>query len=104
VSVSNLVRNALLNAFGLVEGIVVDGARVAHTARGEAPPEAPTQAAAAPAAPQDDRIIGWQSITLNMNALCGKCNAILPKGDPAFVGVTQSNTKPIYCPTCVKEA
>ena len=97
VSVSNLVRNALLNTFGVVEGLVVDGARVAHSARGETVAEKPADEEAG-------AVLGWQPMLLNMNALCSRCNAILPKGKEGFVGVLQgSGTKPIRCAKCVKE-
>ena len=103
VSVSNLVRNALLNTFGLVEGLVVDGTKVAHSARGETLPEVPAVVAAPAVATAPAVVIGWQAIVLNMNALCARCNAILPKGKEAFVGVLQGNgTKPIRCAQCVK--
>lgn len=80
VSVSNLVRNVLLNAFGLVETVVKDGATVARSARGE--PEPRGASAAKPAT-----ILGWQKLILNMNALCSTCNAILPKGTEAALAV-----------------
>jgi hypothetical protein len=95
MSVSNLVRNALLNTFGLVEGLVMDGTRVAQSARGEAVPVEPADDAGV--------VLGWQPILLNMNALCERCNAILAKGKEGFVGVLQgAGTKPIRCATCVK--
>jgi len=101
VSVSNLVRNVLLNTFGLVEGLVVDGARVAHSARGETAPQPPV--VQKPVTEDAGSVLGWQAILLNMNALCAQCNAILPKGGEAFVGVLQgTGTKPIRCATCVK--
>src|SRR5215204_3843073 len=61
VSVSNLVRNVLNNAFGLVEDIVVDSARIAHSAR----TGLRTTAAAAAAS---DEVVGWQEMVLNKNA------------------------------------
>ena len=57
VSVSNLVRNVLLNAFGLVEGIVVDSARIAESTKKET-------------ASDDDAVIGWQELNqLTLNPL-----------------------------------
>ena len=82
VSVSNLVRNVLLNTFGLVEGVVKDGATVARSARGEAEPPGAAAAEHSPA-----KIIGWQKLILNLNAVCSTCNAIVPKGTEAAIAV-----------------
>ncbi|MBT9554454.1 MAG: ribbon-helix-helix protein, CopG family [Myxococcales bacterium] len=85
MSVSNLVRNVLQNAFGLVEDIVTDGAAVARTARDPAPSPPPSP----PAAPSSPPVVlGWQTLLLNVNALCVTCNAILPKGTEAAIAVT----------------
>src|SRR5215207_554507 len=56
VSVSNLVRNVLNNAFGLVEDIVVDSARIAHSAR------TGLRTTAAAAAATSDEVVGWQEM------------------------------------------
>jgi len=45
-------------------------------------------------------VLGWQPIVLAKNALCAKCNAILPKGKDAAVGV---NSQLVVCPACLKE-
>ena len=88
MSVSNLVRNVLQNAFGLVEDIVTDGAAVARTARDPAPvaPPSPPSPPAGPTGPPV--VLGWQTLLLNVNALCVTCNAILPKGTEAAIAVT----------------
>jgi hypothetical protein len=92
LSVSNLVRNVLSNTVGLVEGIVADSASVARSARGEA---APVGAADAP-------VIGWQTVVLNLNAICATCNDILARGSDAAVGLTdRPGPKPVLCPTCL---
>jgi hypothetical protein len=95
LSVSNLVRNVLQNTLGLVEGIVADSASVARSARGEATPAAAAPAANAP-------IIGWQTVVLNLNAICSTCNDILAKGSDAAIGVTdRPGPKPVMCPACL---
>lgn len=95
VSVSNLVRNVLQNAFGLVGDIVQDSADLARTARDPLPPEPP------PARPP--LILGWQTLTLNVNALCGSCNAILPRGTEAMVAVTEAGIgREFRCAPCAK--
>lgn len=98
VSVSNLVRNILSNTFDLVEDIARDSATVARSARGG---EA-SKPAAAPPAP--GRVIGWQKLILELNALCERCNDILRKGTEAAVGVTDTGTgKPIICTACLEK-
>jgi hypothetical protein len=97
LSVSNLVRNVLQNTFGLVESIVADSAHIARSARGEAR----GTAAGAPS------VLGWQELTLNVNAVCDACNAILKKGASAALGVTQSprigEPRRFLCLDCLKE-
>lgn len=97
VSVSNLVRNILTNTSDLVEGIARDSASVARSARGEARPAAPA------GAPAPGRVIGWQTLILELNAVCERCNEILRKGSEAAVGVTDTGTgKPIICTACLE--
>ena len=100
LSVSNLVRNILQNTFGLVEDIVSDSAEVARSARGAA--DGLDAARARPRA--GGRVLGWQLALLNVNAVCEACNAILPKGTQAGIGITDgSGPKPFRCEPCVKE-
>ena len=94
ISVSNLVRNVLGHAFGLVGDVVADSHAIARAARGE------TKKPAAPAAVSIDDVLGWQPIVLGKNAVCAKCNVILPRGRDAAVGV---GTQLVVCNTCLKE-
>jgi hypothetical protein len=96
LSVSNLVRNVLQNAFGLVEDIMADGAAIARTAtRGSEPQKRGADRA---------RTIGWQEAVLNLNAVCERCNAVLARGTRAMIGVVEgSGPRPIRCSTCVEE-
>lgn len=108
ISVSNLVRNVLGHAFGLVGGVVADGHAIARAARGEpatpAPPGAPSHPAAPPpsppAPPSIDDVLGWQPIVLGKNAVCVRCNAILPRGTDAAVGL---GTQLVACLACLEE-
>ncbi|MDX2169367.1 MAG: hypothetical protein SF182_20015 [Deltaproteobacteria bacterium] len=104
LSVSNLVRNVLQHAFGLVEDVVHDSAaiaRAARDARAAVTGGAPSPRRAEPAAAQ---VLGWQRAVLNVNALCDRCNAILAKGTQAALGVLdQPGTPPFRCLTCLKE-
>ncbi len=101
VSVSNLVRNVLLNTFEMVEDIVSDGSRVAKAAKGRSSLADQHPASVVPTAAEP---IGWQPLILNLNALCSDCNAILPKGGEAVVAI-QSGGGPrsdqFLCKTCL---
>lgn len=98
VSVSNLVRNVLDNAFELVEDIVADSARVASSA------SSGWRAVKGAGAARAGVIVGWQEMVLNLNAVCSKCNALLPRGsDAAIAIVTGSGDRPIVCLRCLEE-
>jgi hypothetical protein len=89
ISVSNLVRNVLGHAFGLVGDVVADSHAIARAARGER------------SEPND--VIGWQPLTLAKNAVCSRCNEILPKGKPAAIGMTERGAVgPIVCNACME--
>lgn len=104
MSVSNLVRNVLGHAFGLVGDVVADAHAISRAARGDrdaAPGVTPSPpAASAPAASLLDDVLGWQPIIMGKNAVCAKCNAILPKGHHAAIGV---GTHLVVCTTCLEE-
>jgi hypothetical protein len=105
ISVSTVVRNVLLNTFGLVEDIVTDSANIALSIRGEEtiPRGARshpggTAEGAATATP----VLGWQEAVLNLNAVCDKCNVLLPKGAPAAIGVREGpGPRAIICTRCL---
>jgi hypothetical protein len=114
VSVSKLVRNALLTTVDLVENIVADSARVAENAtnlgskfnRGDGrdsisdPPSAAKPTSPAPI--EAGQIIGWQELTLNLNAICVQCNDILAKGTKAAMGLTLSGgSTQVLCESCL---
>ncbi len=98
MSVSNLVRNVLGHAFGLVGDVAADAHAIARAARGDR--KAVVIAPAATAATSIDDVLGWQPIVLGKNALCARCNAILPRGDDAAIG---AGTQLVVCPPCLKE-
>jgi hypothetical protein len=107
ISVSNLVRNVLGHAFGLVGGVVADSHAIARAARGEgrgagaaAGPGAPVGASAPGAAASLEDVLGWQPIVLGKNAVCARCNAILPRGTDAAVG---AGTQLVMCVDCLEE-
>lgn len=112
LSVSNLVRNVLENAFGLVEDIVADGADIARAAQEGRPgkaarPGARTRAAAATdalAGTPEAAVLGWQPAVLELNAVCERCNAILPRGSEASIGISAGGPPSFRCRDCVPAA
>ena len=100
LSVSNLVRNVLQNSLGLVEDIVADSAEIARLARGERSRSAPQLPA-----PSVPRVLGWQLVRLAVNAVCEVCNAVLPRGSHAAVGVLESaGAIPVRCEKCLENS
>ncbi len=99
MSVSNLVRNVLGHAFGLVEDVISDSAAVARSARGEEKQTTVPSYGGATSA-----VVGWQTVTLNLNAVCSQCNAIVPRGSEAALGLTDApGPRPILCLPCLEE-
>ena len=93
VSVSNLVRNILLNTVEMVEDLVADSSSIARAATKEK----------APAADSEPQLLGWQELQLHLNALCEACNEVLAKGTTAKVAVFSAPAKPVFrCPSCVE--
>jgi len=108
LSVSNLVRNVLSNTFGLVDTVIVDGTNIARAARGEATAGKPAAAAPVAIAPVstvgEPIVLGWQEAALALNAVCARCNAILPKGTQAAIAITdRPGPRPFLCVPCMKE-
>jgi hypothetical protein len=94
MSVSNLVRNVLGHAFGLVGDVVADTHAIARAAKGEPP--------APPTAIED--VLAWQAIVLGKNAVCARCNELLPKGRDAAIGLAESGGgRVIICTNCLEE-
>jgi hypothetical protein len=112
VSVSNLVRNVLGHAFGLVGDVVADSHAIARAARGERDQAeakvantANVAAAAASNPPPDPSdVLAWQPIVMGKNAVCTRCNALLPKGSDAAIGVAENTGgRVIVCKRCLEE-
>lgn len=104
MSVSNLVRNVLANALDVVEAATakVPRSAAAAAANVRARTEAAVQAAAAE---KPATVLGWQEAILNLNAVCDKCNAILPRGTRAGISVPDrgSAQRAIRCQACLEE-
>jgi hypothetical protein len=104
LSVSNLVRNVLSNTFGLVDTVIADGTNIARAARGEDVKPTPPIAIAPVSTAAEPMVLGWQEAKLALNAVCARCNAILPKGTQAAIAITdRPGARPFLCVPCMKE-
>jgi hypothetical protein len=104
ISVSNLVRNVLGHAFGLVGDVVADSHAIARAARGENQQAGAPQTPPGDPAPAIEDVLGWQPFVLGKNAVCGRCNALLPRGSDAAVSIGDSRSpRIVICTTCLKE-
>lgn len=102
LSVSTIVRNALLHTFELVEGVVTDSAQLSRAIQGRAiqsKPELPAPMTVPPAT--EPEILGWQEVILNLNGICDKCNAILHKGERAAVSLPSQPRPVLLCTDCL---
>lgn len=79
ISVSNLVRNILEDAFGLVP-------EPASPASEDEPTSEP--------APALDHIYAWNSVILGREAECSRCGRSLDAGGRAFMGLSEEATAP----------
>ena len=103
LSVSTVVRNVLLNTFGLVEDIVTDGANLAFTIAGDDEPAHPRPSSRQARATNGAAIVAWQPVILNLNAVCRECNALLPRGTRAAIGVgAEPGPQAIICEACLE--
>jgi predicted DNA binding CopG/RHH family protein len=98
MSVSNLVRNVLANALEVVEAATEQVPKRAAAA-------AASVRARAAAAEEAVPVLAWQEATLNLNAVCSRCNAILPRGTRAAIAIPDRPTaqRQIQCLPCVEE-
>jgi hypothetical protein len=109
ISVSNLVRNVLGHAFGLVGDVAADAHAIARAARGERDKKAGPLGTSETIAPSGagvsiDDVLGWQAIVLGKNAICARCNDILPRGRDAALGIAEhGGARVIVCTTCLEE-
>ena len=90
MSVSNLVRGVLEDAFGLADpdvGPVLEGPL--------APPE-----------PEPDlgHIYAWNDVVLGRGAACSRCATAIAAGDHALMGLSEDPTAPRawLCPDCAQ--
>jgi hypothetical protein len=91
VTVSQLIRNVLEDAFALVDDVVAETKRVGQTVRRDARRIAEsaqgrrTRDNRAEAALE--RVEAWQEVLLNRDLACARCDAALRRGSRALVGL-----------------
>ncbi len=105
VSVSNLVRNVLQHALGLVNDVVADTEQIVRSARGGVGGvvRAVRGQGGEPVVPA---LIGWQTAVLERNAVCDQCNDVLSRGSDAAIAVFDGPspaTLPVVCLRCLQE-
>jgi len=103
LSVSTIVRNALLHTFELVEGVVTDSAQISRAIQGRATqprPELPPPTAAPPT--NESGILGWHEAILNLNGICDECNAVLHKGERAALSIPSQTRPVLLCMECLE--
>jgi predicted DNA-binding protein len=99
LSVSTIVRNVLVNTFDLVEGVVTDSNQIARAVKGTSRKSVTPENKRSEAG--SEQVLGWQEMTLNLNALCDTCNAILAKGSRACVGIPVRDRASFLCVDCL---
>ncbi len=101
MSVSNLVRNVLGHAFGLVGDVAADAHAVARAVKGDGASKAPPVPTVE--TPLSD-VLAWQTMVLAKNAVCARCNDVLRKGSPAAIGLAEhGGGRVIVCSPCFEE-
>jgi hypothetical protein len=89
ISVSNLVRNVLGHAFGLVGDVVADGHAIARAARGEI---------------RQKEVVAWQEIVVAKETTCARCRNLIAKGERAVMPVHDDGTTgTIECANCAED-
>ncbi len=120
MSVSNLVRNVLANALEVVEAATMhmparaaaaaasmrkEAARATESRSAGASDAAAATAATVAAPAAAPVVLGWQEATLNLKAVCDRCNAILPRGARAAISIPEPASAPrvVRCLPCLEE-
>lgn len=106
VSVSNLVRNVLTHALGLVNDIVADSEQIVKSAREGIEAGVRAVRGGAPGVSAAPVILGWQTAVLERNAVCDQCNDVLLRGGDAAIAIFDGPapaTLPVVCLRCLQE-
>jgi hypothetical protein len=90
ISVSNLVRNVLGHAFGLVGDVVADSQAIARAARGTIS--------------RSRQVIAYQPIVVAKPTTCTRCEELLSRGTRAVISVHEDGSPgAIECLPCSEE-
>ena len=104
ISVSNLVRNVLGHAFGLVGDMVADSHAIARAARAARRADAGETAVPERNEPGESDVLGWQPMVLGKNAVCARCNDVLPRGSDAAIGIPEAGgSRLVICLVCLEQ-
>src|SRR5262245_53565473 len=104
VPVSNLVRNVLEEVFSVVETVADNVGELIEGVMDETS-RARRGRASEPAEPRPDppEVLGWQPLILAREGTCAGCDARLPRGERAYLGVTGSGAASAHtlCADCL---
>ena len=104
ISVSNLVRNVLGHAFGLVGDMVADSHAIARAARAARRADAGEAAVPERNESGERDVLGWQPMVLGKNAVCARCNDLLPRGSDAAIGIPEAGGgRLVICLVCLEQ-
>ena len=104
ISVSNLVRNVLGHAFGLVGDMVADSHAIARAARAARRADAGEAAVPERNESGERDVLGWQPMVLGKNAVCARCNDLLPRGSDAAIGIPEAGgSRLVICLVCLEQ-
>jgi glutathione S-transferase len=120
VTVSQLIRNLVEDAFQLVDGVVADvdqivsdSVNLARSVGATARRIAGRRGAAPAPVPEEDfpHVDAWSEVVLQRPAPCARCGARLPRGGRAFAGLSASAGAALsasagaarawLCPACI---
>jgi len=102
VSVSQLIRDVLVDTFTLVDGVVAgtrelseqvrrDARRIAESARGRRGEDAVAD------------VDAWQELLVNRETSCARCGRALARGERAFGSVGGGAARVWLCATCAQQ-
>lgn len=92
VSVSQLIRNVLEDAFNLVDHVVTDAGQLAANVKRDAKRVA--DAARGKKRDPAEEVEAWQEVVVGRTTSCARCIELLDKGDKALMGVSEDPNAP----------
>jgi hypothetical protein len=105
VSVSQLVRNVLEDAFQLVDGVVANTARLTDSVQRDARRIADAARGKKPVRGAFDDVYAWQEVVVQRATTCARCDKPLATGDRGAMGLTDDADAPRrwLCGPCLRE-